>query len=82
MSSNFLKIIGLGHIDIGYLFLGLIITNVILFILMVIAFLQIGRFKKKYQKFMQGKNAGSLETDIMKLYEDNTFIKNHVSSRL
>lgn len=78
MSSNFLKIIGLGHIDIGYLFLGLIITNVILFILMVIAFLQIGRFKKKYQKFMQGKNAGSLETDIMKLYEDNTFIKNHV----
>ena len=78
MSSNFLKIIGLGHIDIGYLFLGLIITNVILFILMVIAFLQIGRFKKKYQKFMQGKNAGSLETDIMKLYEDNTFIKNQV----
>lgn len=78
MNSNFLKMVGLGSVDAGYLLLGLLIMNVILLLLIVIAFVQIGKFKKKYQKFMQGKNAGSLETDIMKLYEDNSFIKNQV----
>lgn len=78
MNSNFLKMVGLGSVDVGYLLLGLLIMNVILLLLIVIAFVQIGKFKKKYQKFMQGKNAGSLETDIMKLYEDNSFIKNQV----
>ena len=77
MNSNFLNMIGLGSVDVGYLLLGLLIINVILLILIVIAFSQISKFTKKYNKFMQGKNAGSLETDIMKLYEDNTFIKNH-----
>ncbi len=78
MNSSFLSMIGLGSIDIGYLFLGLLIFSVILLILVIVAFAKISKFTKKYQKFMQGKNAGSLETDIMKLYEDNTFIKNHV----
>lgn len=78
MNSNFFKMIGLGSVDVGYLFLALLIINLILLIMIVIAFLQISGFKKKYKKFMQGKNAGSLETDIMKLYEDNTFIKNQV----
>ncbi len=78
MNSNFLKMVGLGSVDAGYLLLGLLMINLILLLLIVIAFVQIGRFKKKYEKFMQGKNAGSLETDIMKLYEDNSFIKNQV----
>lgn len=78
MNSNFLNMIGLGSIDVGYLLLGLLIINVILFILILVAFIQISKFTKKYKKFMQGKNASSLEKDIMKLYEDNTFIKNHV----
>lgn len=78
MNSNFLNMIGLGSVDVGYLLLGLLIINVILLILIIVAFSQISKFTKKYKKFMQGKNAGSLETDIMRLYEDNTFIKNHV----
>lgn len=78
MNSNFLNMIGLGSIDAGYLFLGLLIINIILLILIIVAFTQISKFTKKYKKFMQGKNAGSLETDIMKLYEDNSFIKNNV----
>ncbi|MCI7791960.1 MAG: DUF4446 family protein [Lachnospiraceae bacterium] len=78
MNSNFLNMIGLGSVDIGYLLLTLLIINVILLILIILAFLQINKFTKKYKKFMQGKNASSLEKDIMSLYEDNTFIKANV----
>lgn len=78
MSSNFLNSVGLGNIDIGYIFLGLVITIVVLLILIVLAFTQISHFKKKYNKFMLGKNGGSLEEDIMTLYEDNRFIKNSI----
>lgn len=75
MNSNFLNSIGLGNIDIGYLFLGLTIISVLLFIMIIVTFIQIGKFKKKYKKFMMGKDGGSLENDIMTLYEDNKFIK-------
>lgn len=78
MNSNFLNMIGLGSVDIGYLLLALLIINVILLILIIVAFLQINKFTKKYKKFMLGKNASSLEKDIMTLYEDNTFIKANV----
>ena len=78
MNSNFLNMIGIGSVDIGYLLLTLLIINVILLILIILAFLQINKFTKKYKKFMQGKNASSLEKDIMSLYEDNTFIKANV----
>lgn len=78
MNSNFLNMIGLGSVDIGYLLLTLLIINVILLILIIVAFLNINKFTKKYKKFMQGKNASSLEKDIMSLYEDNTFIKANV----
>lgn len=78
MNSNLLNRIGLGSVDVGILLLGLLVINVVLLILIIMAFVQISRFTKKYKKFMQGKNGGSLETDIMKLYEDNTFIKTSV----
>ncbi len=78
MNSNFLNMIGLGTIDIGYLFLGLLLINVVLLILIIVAFAKIGSFTKKYKKFMQGKNASNLEKDIISLYEDNTFIKSQV----
>ncbi len=78
MNSNFLNMIGLGSVDIGYLLLALLIINMILLILIIVAFLQINKFTRKYKKFMMGKNASSLEKDIMTLYEDNTFIKANV----
>ena len=75
MNSNFLSKIGLSNFDIGYLFLILFIVAIVLLVLLIVALVQIHSFKNKYQKFMQGKNASSLEKDIMSLYEDNVFIK-------
>ena len=75
MNSNFLNSLGLGNVDIGYIFLGLALVSIILFILVIVAFVQISKFKKKYKKFMLGKDGASLEKDIMTLYEDNKFMK-------
>lgn len=75
MNNNFLTSLGLGNIDIGYLFAGLLAVSVILLILIIVAFVQIGKFKKKYKKFMLGKDGASLENDIVTLYEDNKFMK-------
>lgn len=78
VKNDFLHMLGLGNIDIGYLFLGLLVICIILLVLVIIAFSQINSFKKKYAKFMQGKNASSLEKDIIGLYEDNRFIKSSI----
>lgn len=75
MSSDFLNSIGLGWIDIGYILLGVIVLLVILLIVTIVQIAKTSKLKKKYNKFMQGKDAKSLEADIIKLYEDNQDIK-------
>lgn len=75
MNSNLLNSLGLGNIDIGYLLIGLLSISVILLILIIITFVHISKFKKKYKKFMLGKDGANLEKDIMTLYEDNKFMK-------
>lgn len=75
MNSNLFNNIGLGNVDIGYMFLGLLAIIIILLILIIVAFVQISSFKKKYNKFMLGKDGSSLEADIVSIYEDNKFMK-------
>jgi hypothetical protein len=58
-----------------YILIGISVVIVILLILIIIAFVQIKNFKKKYNKFMLGKDGNSLENDIMTLYEDNKYMK-------
>lgn len=75
MSSNLLEQIGLGNLDIAYILIAILVLIVALFIIVIVQANRITKLKNKYAKFMQGKDAGSLETDIMKLYEDNQFLK-------
>ncbi len=75
MSSDFFNSIGLGWIDIGYILLGVIVLTVILLIVTIVQIAKTSKLKKKYNKFMQGKDAKSLEADIIKLYEDNHDLK-------
>jgi hypothetical protein len=58
-----------------YILIGISVVIVVLLILIIIAFVQIKNFKKKYNKFMLGKDGNSLENDIMTLYEDNKYMK-------
>ena len=46
-----------------------------LFILVSVMMCKFSKLKKKYEKFMSGKDAKSLEKDIIGLYEDNKFLK-------
>lgn len=78
MNNSFFTSIGLGNIDIGILLLILMIIILILIILNIVNMSTIFKLKKKYNKFMQGKNAKSLENEIIGLFEDNKFIKNSV----
>ena len=74
--SSFLSQIGLGNLDIGYILLALVILTVVLIILNIISLVKISNLKKRLRKFMKGKDARSLEKDIIGLYEDNKFLKN------
>ena len=78
MNNSFFTGIGIGNIDIGILLVILASIILILLILNIVNMSTIHKLKKKYSKFMQGKNAKSLENEIIGLFEDNKFIKNSV----
>lgn len=75
MNYDLLKTIGLGNLDITYIFIGIIAVVILLLILIIIQTVRLNKLTKKYKKFMAGKNAKNLETDIVGLFEDNKFIK-------
>ncbi|MDD3417232.1 MAG: DUF4446 family protein [Lachnospiraceae bacterium] len=78
MTSQILNEIGLGGLDIAYLFIATYAIILLLIILIIIQIVKYSRLKKKYNKFMRGKNAESLEQDIVQLYQDNQKMKKDV----
>lgn len=78
MNNYFFKSIGLENIDIGILIVVLVVIILFLIILNIVNIHSISKLKKKYDKFMLGKNAESLENEITDLFEDNKFIKNSI----
>lgn len=75
MNYNLLEEIGLGSLDLTYLFIAAYALILILIIVVIVQAVKFNKLSKKYKKFMSGKNAKSLEKDIIGLYEDNKFIK-------
>lgn len=80
MTSNFLNQIGLGNVDIGYILIALLAMILVLFIIVIILMVRMSKINKRISKFMKGKDAQSLEKEIVGLYEDNKFLKNMVDS--
>ena len=78
MNSEFLSTIGMGSIDIGYILLGLLIILLILIVLVIVQITRFSKLKKRYEKFMRGKNAASLENDIADIFQDMKFLKTSV----
>lgn len=75
MNSAILNNIGLGNIDIAYILIGMLVMIIVLMVLVIIQISNTSKLKKKYSRFMHGKDAKSLEQDIIGLYEDNKFLK-------
>lgn len=78
-NSSFLKQIGLGSFDMGYLLIIMAVMILILLVILILLIVQIrktGKLKKRLDNFLLGSDAESLEQDIVQLYEDNKFLKN------
>ena len=75
MSSALLESMGLGSLDIAYLFIGMAAMIIILLILIIVQMVKLSNLKKRYEKFMSGKDAKSLEKEISSICEDNNFLK-------
>lgn len=75
MNSKILESIGLGSFDIGYILIGFLVIILVLMILVIVQISKTNKLKKRYEKFMRGKEVKSLEKEIIGLYEDNKFLK-------
>ena len=75
MNSDFLTMIGLGGIDIGYSLVGIVTVLLIVLILLIVLLVKYSNIKKRYDKFMKGKNASSLEDDMHGVFEDMKLLK-------
>ena len=75
MSSAFLESIGLGFIDIGYVLIGMTAAILILLILLIVQISKTNKIKKRFEKFMTGKDAKSLEKEIAELFKDIDLMK-------
>lgn len=74
MTFDLLNQLGLSGIDYSLFFIGLAGLSLILLILVIVQMIQIGSLKKKYKKFMGGKDVKSLEKKLEKIVEDNKYI--------
>lgn len=71
------SILGLKSLVLDYLWIGMIVTAVLVLVLIVLLIVQIvkmGRLKKRLDKFLVGKEGASLEQDIAGIVEDNKFL--------
>ena len=75
MSSGLMESMGLGGLDIAYMLIGMLVFILVLLVLIIIQFSKVSKLQKKLAKFMKGKEAKSLEEEIVGLYQDNDFIK-------
>lgn len=67
--------IGISFMDILYFLIGIMVFCIILFITVIIQIVKANKLKKKYEKFMQGKEVKSLEKEIVGLIEDIIYLK-------
>lgn len=79
MNIGLFEKIGLGNIDLSIVFIILIVLIIVLFVLVIIQMTKLNKLKKTYHKFMTGKNAKSLENEIIKLFEDNREMKEQIA---
>ena len=74
MNSNLLSYIGFGDIDPAYIYIVFIVLIFILFIILIVQMINMKKLKKKYETFMQGRNAISMEDEITQLFSISLYI--------
>ena len=80
MNSYIFDYIGIGSLDPAYLFIGAAVLILILFILLIVQEKRNRKMMKRLSKFMKGKEAASLEDEIVELFEDNQYMRSATES--
>ena len=75
MNSKLFESIGLGDLDIAYIFIFMLVCIIALAVLVICQMNQNKKLRKRYEKFLQGKNAKSLEDQITELCEIHDILK-------
>jgi len=75
MNSNILNYIGMGSVDPAYYIIALLVLIIVLFIIVIVQGNKFKKLNKKYDIFMEGKEAKSMESEIMALFDDIRFLK-------
>lgn len=75
MNSNLLNSLGMGSLDIGIVLLVFAALIFILLIICLVLIVELSKFKKRYNRFSQGRDARSMEEEIGSLFEENTKLR-------
>ena len=75
MTSNLLNSLGLMNLDIGIVLLILILLIIVLFILLFSTMSKLTQLRKRYEGFMRGRSARSMEEEIRNLFYDIDYLK-------
>ncbi|MGL5259059.1 MAG: DUF4446 family protein, partial [Lachnospiraceae bacterium] len=78
MNYDLLNQLGMASIDFSYIILGMMFFIIVLMILTIVLICSNRKLKKKYEKFMLGKNAATLEESIFELNENSKYLKEAV----
>lgn len=79
MSSNLLTGMGLGGMDIGIVMIVFLVFIIILLILLIVTMTKLNNLKKRYERFMMGRNARSMEEEVKNLFYDIDYLKKETS---
>lgn len=75
MTSQVLSSLGLGNVDIGYILIGFLVLFLIVLILLIVTMVKQSKLKKRYESFMLGSDAKSMEEEIAGLFQDINTLK-------
>ena len=78
MNNSFLNSIGLGNLDLGIVILVLLVLLIITMIIAIVSTVKISKLTKKYNFFMRGKAAKSLEDEVIRMFAENTEMKQNI----
>ena len=75
MESSIFSAIGLSGLDPAILFIVMLVLLIVAFVLVFVQSSRLKKLERKYNKFMKGKEAESLEEEIIGIFNNNRAIK-------
>lgn len=75
MNNSLMNKIGLGNLDVSYLFIAMFVLIIALAGITIWQIMENRKLKARYEKFLQGKNAKSLEKQISQMCEEQQFLR-------